>query len=400
MYVNPELLAQGTAVKNFSHPDAIVLGAATCSSIHSEAFYNLRSLYSSWVPEERILTMSASSAALFKLANNALLAQQLSTMNALAMICTAFNEKNQIAIDDRLDSEEKATRPGSTSDLTSSECTSDVNSTSYHDRSADSFRRGEANVTDVIEALSRNTRLSMSGNGYFQPGLGFGGSCLQKSASSLATLAVDLALPHVYATQFNQTIELNKTHFGFFFRKILNACDHKLYNKKFAVIGLTYKVGTDDVRESTAKRLIHRLLEEGAHAIDVYDPLVTKEAFRSCFKERADHHPPEPVTLRRYLHEACMLASCVIIVNAYPELTRQDPNEYRRVWATINASLLHPKIIFDTRNCLNHSILRQCEGEPVRVVGMGGTAKPYYDRQQEEQGARKDDSSTTAAETP
>ena len=400
VFVNPELLAQGTAVSNFSKPDAVVLGASTCSSAHSEAYYNLKSLYSTWVPKERILTMSASSAALFKLANNALLAQQLSSMNALASICTAFNTKRQEWVAKRLMAEGKSTRPGSSSDSTSFKSTRDINSTSCSETSPSSFRPGAANVTDVIEALSRNTRLSRSGTAYFQPGLGFGGLCLRKSALLLANIAERLGLPRVYTDQFYQTCRLNTDHLEYFVQTVLNACDHRLDNKNFAVVGLTFKTGTDDVRGSIAQALILRLLKEGAHAIDVYDPLVTPAAFRSCFVEE-ETGLDLPVTLRRDLQRTCMFASCVIIVNVYPQLTPQDSNEYCRLWTDISASLQHPRIIFDTRNCLDDSILQQCEGEPVQVVRMGGMGQHQdQEDQDQEQGQLKDDSSATAAETP
>ena len=237
MYVNPEILTQGTAVKNFNNPDVVVLGASTCSSIRSEAFYNLKSLYSSWVPEERILTMTATSAALFKLANNALLAQQVSTMNALATICTAFNTKNQKWIGIRFASEEKATRPDPRNDLTASDPPSSISNSSRRTSTPGSFRPGEANVTDVIEALGRNTRISTSGTAYLQPGLGFGGSCLENSARDLGSLAKGLDLPRVYVDQFYQTWRLNEAHREFSFRTVLDACGRQLEDKTFAVIG-------------------------------------------------------------------------------------------------------------------------------------------------------------------
>lgn len=83
---NPEFLAQGSAVHNLLFPDRVVIGGIE-SARDKAAAYRLRDIYAKWVPQERILVMDLRSAELTKLASNAMLAQRVSTINALSMAC-------------------------------------------------------------------------------------------------------------------------------------------------------------------------------------------------------------------------------------------------------------------------------------------------------------------------
>lgn len=85
---NPEFLAEGTAIQNLLHPDRIIIGSLpTPAGLRAAA--SLAQVYEQWVPRERIITMNLWSAELSKLAANAMLAQRISSVNALSAICEA-----------------------------------------------------------------------------------------------------------------------------------------------------------------------------------------------------------------------------------------------------------------------------------------------------------------------
>ena len=83
---NPEFLAEGTAIRDLLHPDRVIIGSMPTAEGYSAAA-SLVEVYSQWVPKERIITMNLWSSELCKLAANAMLAQRISSVNALSAIC-------------------------------------------------------------------------------------------------------------------------------------------------------------------------------------------------------------------------------------------------------------------------------------------------------------------------
>jgi UDPglucose 6-dehydrogenase len=83
---NPEFLAEGTAVRDILYPDRVIIGSMPTAAGYRAAA-SLAEVYEQWVPKERILTMNLWSSELSKLAANALLAQRISSVNALSAIC-------------------------------------------------------------------------------------------------------------------------------------------------------------------------------------------------------------------------------------------------------------------------------------------------------------------------
>lgn len=88
MLSNPEFLAEGTAIRDLLYPDRIIIGSMPTSEGYAAAA-SLAGIYSQWVPKERIITMNLWSSELCKLAANAMLAQRISSVNALSAICEA-----------------------------------------------------------------------------------------------------------------------------------------------------------------------------------------------------------------------------------------------------------------------------------------------------------------------
>jgi UDPglucose 6-dehydrogenase len=85
---NPEFLAEGTAIADLLYPDRIIIGSMPTPSGYRAAS-SLAGIYAQWVPQERIITMNLWSSELSKLAANAMLAQRISSVNALSAICEA-----------------------------------------------------------------------------------------------------------------------------------------------------------------------------------------------------------------------------------------------------------------------------------------------------------------------
>jgi len=89
---NPEFLSEGTAIQDFLNPDRVLIGGSQCPE-GLEAIQKLKAIYAHWVPEDRMITTNLWSAELSKLADNAFLAQRISSINAMSAFCEATGPK-------------------------------------------------------------------------------------------------------------------------------------------------------------------------------------------------------------------------------------------------------------------------------------------------------------------
>lgn len=219
---NPEFLKEGAAVKDFMHPDRIVLG---CDSAHAEAV--LRRLYAHFVRrQDRILTMRPRDAEMTKYAANALLATKISFMNEIAEMC------------DHLD----------------------------------------VDVEKVRAGVGADSRI---GYAFLYPGAGYGGSCFPKDIKALIHTAKNIEVPTGILHAVEQRNARQKHRL---FDKVTARFGSDLSGHTFAVWGLAFKPDTDDVRDAPSLTLIELLLEAGA-GIRAYDPIAI-DNFRRWFKER------------------------------------------------------------------------------------------------------------------
>ncbi|KAG2421102.1 hypothetical protein HFD88_000718 [Aspergillus terreus] len=217
---NPEFLSEGSAVANLSTPDRVLIGCAdTPAGRHAATL--LGDLYAAWVPRTRILSVNAWSAELGKLVANAMLAQRISSINAVAAIC----------------------------------------------------ERTGAAVDEVARAVGMDARL---GAHFLRAGVGFGGSCFRKDIASLAYLAESLGLPDV-AAYWGQVLDMNEAVRRRFARRVVERFDGNLGGRKIAVLGFAFKKDTADTRESPALEVIRQLLEERPEEIAVFDPCCDEE---------------------------------------------------------------------------------------------------------------------------
>jgi UDPglucose 6-dehydrogenase len=271
LIANPEFLREGSAIHDFCHPSRIILG--TCDGKKNET---LQTLYSSFpLSQDQILWTDYSSAELIKSASNAMLASRLSFMSEIA----ALSEK------------------------------------------------AGANMQTVCKGIGYDPRI---GKDYLQPGIGFGGSCLPKDLALLQ----DFAKSHELKVSLLEAISaVNEYQPLAFFQKIK---DHfsplgGLKGKQIALLGLSFKPGTDDLRNSPAISVLRLLVSEKA-SLKIFDPKVTKLPIE--FIENA--------ILSQDPYEALTHADALLILTDWPEFQTFD-------WKKIKTIMKSP-IFFDGKN--------------------------------------------------
>jgi UDPglucose 6-dehydrogenase len=303
---NPEFLREGTAVTDFLYPDRIVIGADTerCAAVLREIYAPLAngSYYERAdaipgpdranppfrtecermghpIPPPLIVT-SAKSAELIKHASNAYLAMKISFINAVASICESVG----------------------------------------------------ANVQQVCEGIGTDTRI---GPRFLNPGIGYGGSCFPKDLMAFRAVARECGYDF---RLLEEVMRINEEQRHRFIRKVRSAL-WTLRGKKLGVLGLAFKGGTDDVRESPAILLIQSLLQEGCE-ISAYDPAAN---------ERAREVLNSSVRLAESAYDAARGADALLILTEWEEFAALDLKRLR-------AELKYP-IVIDGRNLYDPEVM-------------------------------------------
>ena len=219
---NPEFLAEGTAVADLRNPDRVLIGG-DATPTGCKAVETIVDIYAHWVPRERILTANVWSSELSKLAANALLAQRVSSVNALSALCEAT----------------------------------------------------EANIDEVAHAVGMDKRI---GPKFLKAGVGFGGSCFKKDILNLAYLCETYHL-HEAAEYWKQVVLINDWQQSRFVNNILRAMFNTVAGKRIALLGFAFKADTGDTRESPALGVARMLAEEHAQVV-ISDPQALGNARR------------------------------------------------------------------------------------------------------------------------
>ncbi len=194
-----------------------------------------------------------------------------------------------------------------------------------------------ADIEDVAKGMSYDSRI---GNKFLNAGLGYGGSCFPKDTKALHWLANDSGYE---IKTIKATIEVNENQKYKLFRRAKQEFG-SLKGMKVAVLGLTFKPGTDDLREAPSIPNIRRLLDEGAEIV-AYDP-VGVENFRKLY--------PTEITYVSSPEETLEGADMVFIFTEWKEIKSIDLNKY--------VDLMNTPVIYDGRNCYdveevkNHNI--------------------------------------------
>jgi len=183
-----------------------------------------------------------------------------------------------------------------------------------------------ADIEDVAKGMSYDSRI---GNKFLNAGLGYGGSCFPKDTKALHWLANDSGYE---IKTIKATIEVNENQKYKLFRKAKQQFA-SLKGMKVAVLGLTFKPGTDDLREAPSIPNVRRLLDEGAEIV-AYDP-VGIENFKNIY--------PTEITYVTSVEEALKDADITFIFTEWKEIKDLNIEKYEE--------LMNSAIVFDGRNC-------------------------------------------------
>ncbi|MDJ0951960.1 MAG: UDP-glucose/GDP-mannose dehydrogenase family protein [Alphaproteobacteria bacterium] len=212
---NPEFLREGSAIEDFMRPDRVVIGTESerAQAVMSELYRPL------FLRETPIVWTALQTAELIKYAANTFLATKITFINEVADLC----------------------------------------------------ERVGANVQEVAKAIGLDGRI---GAKFLHPGPGYGGSCFPKDTRALVATARDAGAP---LTIIEQVVAVNDARKKQMAEKIIDACGGSVAGKTIAVLGLTFKPNTDDMRESASLDIVPALQDAGA-TVRAYDPEGMDEA--------------------------------------------------------------------------------------------------------------------------
>jgi nucleotide sugar dehydrogenase len=198
-----------------------------------------------------------------------------------------------------------------------------------------------ADVREVLPAIGADHRV---GNAFLSPGVGWGGSCFGKDVAALISSSQEYGYT---PSMLQATVEINRTQRASVVRKLQREL-HMLKGRRIALMGLTFKPGTDDLRDAPALDIARRLLAAGA-VVSAFDPVVKSlpEEFGA-------------VRLTRDAYEAAQRVDAVVLTTEWPEFRLIDPAELRRV--------MRGDLVVDGRNFLLEDDFVH---SGLRLVGFG-----------------------------
>ncbi len=208
---------------------------------------------------------------------------------------------------------------------------------SYINLIAELCEKTNANVNQVAKGMGFDPRI---GSLFLRAGLGYGGSCFPKDLRALAKIGEDLG---VNMNLLKEADKVNLERIENFVEKVKKAL-WILKDKKIAVLGLSFKPETDDIREASSIKVIKRLLDEGSY-LRLYDPRAM-ENMRKIFPEKQ----PE-ISYAKSPYEAAEEANALLIVTEWDEFKELDLRKIKEVMAN--------SIIIDGRNIYEPSEVRK-----------------------------------------
>lgn len=257
---NPEFLAEGTAIADLNNPDRVLIGSQeTPSGIAARQV--LVEIYANWVPKNQILTSNVWSAELSKLTANAFLAQRISSINSISVLC----------------------------------------------------EKTEANVGEVARAIGMDNRI---GSRFLKASVGFGGSCFKKDILNLVYICESYGLVEV-ARYWESVVMINDYQKRRFVGNMLHVMFNTMAGKKIAIFGFAFKADTGDTRESPAIDVACQLVEEQALVV-VTDP----EALDNAKKDLA--HCGQKVSYIEDPYKAAEGAHAIAVMTEWSEYRLLD----------------------------------------------------------------------------
>ena len=292
---NPEFLREGNAIDDFMRPDRVVVGVE-----NNKAKEIISSIYKPlYLIETPILFTDLKTAELIKYSANAFLAVKISFINQMADLCENVG----------------------------------------------------ADVHDVARGMGLDKRI---GSKFLHPGPGYGGSCFPKDTLALIQTAklydTDISIVET-VVKYNQKRKYDMAD------KIIKIVDNKIKNKKISILGLAFKPGTDDMRDSPALDIIPKLQQAG-FKISAFDPVAMKEA-KSLLNN---------IVFSENIEDCLKDADALVILTEW--------NEFRGLTASKLKKLMKGNILIDLRNALNPENFHESEftltqiGRPTKKKKM------------------------------
>lgn len=268
---NPEFLKEGAAIDDFMRPDRVVVGAD-----NNESMRVMRELYAPFTfNHDRFIGMDIRSAEMTKYAANAMLATKISFINEMANICEHVG----------------------------------------------------ADINQVRIGIGSDKRI---GYQFIYPGCGYGGSCFPKDVKALINIADNSG----YTAQLISSVEkVNNHQKNILFKKVVQKFGKDLNGKRFAIWGLSFKPGTDDMREAPSINLINSIVENGGE-VYAYDPKALEQARYYLKDIDVNYCSDKYSTLKN--------ADAVILVTEWKEFRSPDFNKM--------SDLMSQQVFIDGRN--------------------------------------------------
>ena len=276
---NPEFLREGSAIGDFMRPDRVVIGADSDVAIEV-----LRRLYRPlYLIETPIVATAIETAELIKYAANAFLAMKITFINEIADLC----------------------------------------------------EKTGANVHDVARGIGLDGRI---GRKFLHAGPGYGGSCFPKDTLAFAKTGQDFGAP---LKLVETTIAVNESRKAAMADRVIAACGGDVRGKTIAVLGLTFKPETDDMREAPSLVVVPRLVEAGA-AIRAFDPQVTGFARQLL---------PGGIHYAQGALDAAQGADALVLLTEWNEFRALSPERLKKA--------MRGDVVLDLRNVWDPATMRQ-----------------------------------------
>ena len=286
MVSNPEFLREGNAIDDFMRPDRVVVGVESerAKEVMSTIYKPL------FLIETPIVYTDLKTAELIKYSANAFLAVKISFINQIADLC----------------------------------------------------EKVDADVHDISRGMGLDKRI---GSKFLHPGPGYGGSCFPKDTLALVQTAkthnIDLSI-------VKTTIGYNEKRKSKMADKIIENLGNNLSTQKVAILGLAFKPGTDDMRDSPALEIIPKLLKEGI-TISAFDPEAMNEAKLLL----------SDIQFSDTMEDCLQGADALVILTEW--------NEFRGLTVSKLKGLLKGKILIDLRNALNPENFEESDFTLVQI---------------------------------
>lgn len=278
MVSNPEFLREGSAIEDFMRPNRVVIGVDS-----EKAREIMREIYRPlYLLETPVVFTSVRTAELIKYASNAFLAVKISYINEMADLCEKL----------------------------------------------------EANVDDVAKAMGLDGRI---GSKFLHAGIGYGGSCLPKDVSAILHTAAEEG---VELKIIRGASEVNEARVDRLLQKMEKEFSG-LSGKKIALLGLSFKPNTDDLRQAPSLKFIDRVLEKGAE-VRAYDPIAMKNT-EEIYGDRIGYFDDS--------YSAIDGADAVVIMTEW--------NEFRVLELDKVKKILKGGVIFDCRNIYKRHMVEE-----------------------------------------